>query len=91
MIFCSKCGAQLNDDAAFCPTCGAQVAPVADAQPVAAAPVAPVAPELDPSTANHGLGKAITSAVFAFLAGLFALIGKFYLALGDGFHHTDEF
>ena len=82
MIFCSKCGAQLNDDAAFCPTCGAQVAPVADAQPVVAAqpvdvaPAATVAPELDPSTANHGLGKAITSAIFAFLAGLFALIGN---------------
>jgi TM2 domain-containing membrane protein YozV len=32
-MFCSKCGAQLNEGAAFCSRCGAGVAPVADQLP----------------------------------------------------------
>jgi uncharacterized membrane protein len=32
MIYCSKCGAQLPDDAAFCSACGAAVARAAGAQ-----------------------------------------------------------
>lgn len=39
-MFCSKCGAQLADDAKFCPTCGQSM--IADTATTPAAPAAPV-------------------------------------------------
>lgn len=59
-MFCSSCGAQLNEDAKFCARCGAPVAaarPVSDGQPVperevvperALAPEREVVPEIQP-------------------------------------------
>lgn len=34
MKYCTKCGAQMNDDALFCPKCGAKVEEVAIEKPV---------------------------------------------------------
>lgn len=55
MIYCTKCGAQLPDDARFCSKCGATTAPQgAGAAPSAGGPASATAPAASPTIAPSG-------------------------------------
>ena len=70
-MFCSKCGAQMNDDVRFCPACGTPVvnaqAPVQEAPASAAQQTFDVAPvadlSADPAPAKKK-GKGLKTFVF---------------------------
>lgn len=67
MKFCSKCGAQLDDNAAFCPSCNSNVAP---AQPVMNAYVDPY-----DHTAEFDAQDVSNNKVYAMLLYLMGIIG----------------
>ncbi len=52
MVFCTKCGTQLPDDAQFCAKCGARIGGGAGGPPAAASP-APSSPTIAPSGAQE--------------------------------------
>ena len=88
-MFCTICGATVNEGATFCPVCGSRMqAGAAPAQPfaAAAAPPAAYAPAMDYATwANRALGYIIDSLlVGAVMVALYAILAGAIIGLAGG-------